>query len=111
MAEWVKVAEAHGFPEGRPVQVEVDGEQVCLARIHDDFLATTDICSHAYVELSDGELLGDEIECPLHGSRFSMRTGEVRNPPATQPIDIYDVKVEGEHVLVWSEPRKGAAGN
>jgi len=111
LPEWVKVAEASGFPAGRPVQVEVDGEPLCLARIDDDFLATTDICSHAYVELSDGELLGDEIECPLHGSKFSMRTGEVRNPPATQPIDIYDVKVEGDHVLVWSEPRKGSAGN
>ncbi|HEX2052789.1 MAG TPA: non-heme iron oxygenase ferredoxin subunit [Actinomycetota bacterium] len=100
MGEWVKVAAVRDVKPGSVVQVEVDGEPVALANIGDEFLATTDICSHDYVLLHDGWLEDDEIECPQHGSRFNMRTGEVLNPPATQPIAPYETRVEGDDVYV-----------
>ncbi|CAN5753830.1 non-heme iron oxygenase ferredoxin subunit [soil metagenome] len=100
MSDWVKVTTAEGVKPGTVVQVEVEGEPVCLANTGEEFLATSDICSHDYVELHDGWLEDDEIECPQHGSRFNMRTGKVLNPPATQSIAPYETKVEGRDVYV-----------
>ncbi|HEU4868703.1 MAG TPA: non-heme iron oxygenase ferredoxin subunit [Actinomycetota bacterium] len=100
MSEWVKVTTVDEVKPGTVVQVEVEGEPVCLANTGEEFLATSDICSHDYVELHDGWLEEDEIECPQHGSRFNMRTGKVLNPPATQSIAPYETKVEGQDVYV-----------
>lgn len=100
MSDWVKVATVGDVKAGSMLQVEVEGEPVCLAYTGDEFLATSDICSHDYVELHDGWLEEDEIECPQHGSRFNMRTGKVLNPPATQSIAPYETKVEGQDVYV-----------
>jgi nitrite reductase/ring-hydroxylating ferredoxin subunit len=100
MSDWVKVASVDSVKPGTVVQVEVEGEPVCLANTGEEFLATSDICSHDYVELHDGWLEDDEIECPQHGSRFNMRTGKVLNPPATQSIAPYETKVEGQDVFV-----------
>jgi nitrite reductase/ring-hydroxylating ferredoxin subunit len=100
MSDWIKVGTVDDVKPGTVVQVEVEGEPVCLANTGEEFLATTDICSHDYVELHGGWLEDDEIECPQHGSRFNMRTGKVLNPPATQSIAPYETKVEGRDVYV-----------
>jgi 3-phenylpropionate/trans-cinnamate dioxygenase ferredoxin component len=96
----MRVASVSDVKPGDVIQVEVDDEPVALANTGDEFLATSDICSHEYVELSQGWVEGDEIECPQHGSMFNMRTGEVLNPPATQPIPTYEVRVEGQDVYL-----------
>ena len=100
MTEWVRVAAVDDVKPGDVIQVEVDDEPVVVANTGSEFLATTDICSHEYVLLHDGWLEGETIECPQHGSKFDMRTGEVLNPPATQPIAVYEVKVDGTDVYV-----------
>ena len=100
MTDWVRVAAVDDIKPGDVIQVEVDEEPVVLANTGSEFLATTDICSHEYVLLHDGWLEGETIECPQHGSKFDMRTGEVLNPPATQPIPVYEVKVDGTDVYV-----------
>lgn len=100
MADWVKVARVDDVKPGNVIQVEVDGEPVALANTGEEFLATSDVCSHDYVLLSGGWLEDDEIECPQHGSRFNMRTGKVLNLPATQPIAPYQTRVEGHDVYV-----------
>lgn len=100
MSEWTRVANIDDLKPGDVTQVHLGDEPLCLANVEGEFLATSDICSHEYVNLSEGWLEGDEIECPQHGSMFSMRTGEVRNPPATQPIAVYDVKVESNEIFV-----------
>lgn len=96
----MRVASVDDVKPGAVVEVEVDDEPVALANTGGEFLATSDICSHEYVLLHDGWLEGEEIECPQHGSKFDMRTGKVLNPPATQPIPVYEVKVEGQDVYV-----------
>jgi 3-phenylpropionate/trans-cinnamate dioxygenase ferredoxin component len=100
MTDWVRVAAVDDIKPGDVIQVEVDDEPVVVANTGSEFLATTDICSHEYVLLHDGWLEGETIECPQHGSKFDMRSGEVLNPPATQPIEVYEVKVEGQDVYV-----------
>jgi 3-phenylpropionate/trans-cinnamate dioxygenase ferredoxin component len=83
------------------VGVEVDGEPVAIVRDSDGELhAINNVCSHQYVLLSEGEVEDCGIECWLHGSQFDLRTGEPTGLPATQPIDVYDIRVDGEDVLV-----------
>ncbi len=87
-------------PDGEAFAVTVDGTAVAVARDGDDFFAIYDECSHAAVELSEGAVEGHEIECWLHGSMFDLRTGKPTNLPATEPVAIYPVKVDGDDVLV-----------
>jgi 3-phenylpropionate/trans-cinnamate dioxygenase ferredoxin subunit len=81
---------------------EVEGTVIALVRIGDDFYAIGDRCSHADVSLSEGEVdPGDRhIECWKHGSRFSLETGQPDCLPATKPVPVYTVKVDGDDVYV-----------
>ena len=75
----------------------VDGVAVAVVRIDDDVYAIGDVCSHANVSLSDGEVWCDEreLECPKHGSTFSLTTGEPQTLPATQPVPVFRTVVDG----------------
>jgi 3-phenylpropionate/trans-cinnamate dioxygenase ferredoxin subunit len=98
----VKVASLADLPENAVSVVEHAGQRIAIYRVGGSIYATTDICSHEYAELSQGYLDTDDctIECPLHGSRFDLRTGAVLSLPAYEPIAVYPVRVEGEDVLV-----------
>jgi 3-phenylpropionate/trans-cinnamate dioxygenase ferredoxin subunit len=82
------------------VAVEVDGVEVAVVRDGGEWFAIRDECSHAAIALSEGDVEGCEIECWLHGSRFDLRTGKPTGLPATEPVAIYPVKVDGDDVLV-----------
>jgi 3-phenylpropionate/trans-cinnamate dioxygenase ferredoxin subunit len=81
---------------------DVGKHRICLVRIEDDFYAIGDRCSHADFSLSEGEIWADEreIECWKHGSTFSLLTGEPQSLPATVPVPVYRVRVEGNHIFV-----------
>jgi 3-phenylpropionate/trans-cinnamate dioxygenase ferredoxin component len=81
---------------------DVDGHRVAVVRIGDDWYAIGDECSHQDYSLSEGEVWPDEceIECPKHGSTFSLQNGEPRSLPATKPVPVYSVRVAGDDVLV-----------
>lgn len=83
-------------------KVTVDGREVALVRIEDNVYAIGDRCSHADVSLSEGEVLRDtkELECPKHGSTFSLETGVPSTLPATQPVPVFSARVEDGRVLV-----------
>ena len=102
MPGYVKLATIHDIPENALCAVEYNGLRIALYNVCGQIYATSDICSHAYAELSEGFLDTDDctIECPLHGSRFDIRTGAVLSLPAYEPIATYPVQVEGEDVLV-----------
>lgn len=92
------MADVGDVKPGQVIQVTVGTEPVCLGNVDGEYLAVHDICSHEYVELHEGWLEGDHVECPQHGSQFSMRTGAERGLPATRPVAAYEVKVEGNDV-------------
>ena len=82
-------------------RVEVNGIPICLARLEDgEVFAISDICTHEEVELSDGLLDEDVVECPAHGSCFSVRTGAVTGLPAREPVATYPVTVEDGEIFV-----------
>lgn len=86
---------------GRPIQVDVDGNPVCVTRVGEEVFAVSNICSHAYAELSDGEVTGHVIECWLHGADFDLRSGKALTLPATDPIETYRVQ-RNENLLTIS---------
>jgi 3-phenylpropionate/trans-cinnamate dioxygenase ferredoxin subunit len=87
---------------GSARRFDVDGHRIALVRIGDDFYAIGDECSHADYSLSEGDVWEDEqeIECPKHGSTFSLLTGEPQTLPATKPVPVYVVQLEGDDVKV-----------
>jgi 3-phenylpropionate/trans-cinnamate dioxygenase ferredoxin component len=84
------------------LRVDVDEHRICLVRIGEDVYAIGDTCSHADVSLSEGEVDVEacEIECVKHGSAFSLTSGEPMTLPATQPVPVYDVVIDGDDVMV-----------
>lgn len=80
--------------------VKVKESRIALYRIQGTVYATSNVCSHAFALLSDGYLDGDCIECPLHQALFHVPTGEVRSPPASEPILTYPTKEEADSILV-----------
>ena len=79
---------------------QFNGEEVCVVNVDGRYYAINNICTHEGGPLADGKLEGYEVECPWHGSKFDVRTGEVTNPPASEPEPTYEVKVEGNNILV-----------
>jgi 3-phenylpropionate/trans-cinnamate dioxygenase ferredoxin component len=90
---------------GTARRVDVGGVAVAVVRIDDDVYAIGDVCSHANVSLSEGEVWVDEreLECPKHGSTFDLKTGEPVTLPATQPVPVYGVDVADGTVTVTVE--------
>ncbi len=88
------------FDNANPLAVEVDGVAVALVKTEGEVFAIYDECSHAAIALSEGEIDGCTLECWLHGSRFDLRTGEPSGPPATEPVPIYPVRIDGDDVFV-----------
>jgi 3-phenylpropionate/trans-cinnamate dioxygenase ferredoxin component len=98
----VSVGRFEDLKPGTAVKVTVGGAPVCVVRCGDDVFAIGDTCSHANISLSEGEVMCDEreIECWKHGSMFSLETGEPLTLPATQPVPVYAVRVDGGEVKV-----------
>ena len=100
MSEYVRVCALSDVPDDGALAVEIGDEPVAVVKTGDEVFAIRDVCSHAEVALSEGEVYDHTIECWLHGSCFDLRTGKPTNPPATQPVPVYRVKTEGDDVLV-----------
>jgi 3-phenylpropionate/trans-cinnamate dioxygenase ferredoxin subunit len=102
-AGFVRVCALSEVPREGALAVEVEGEPVAVVRTGEELFALRDVCSHADVALSEGDVYEHTIECWLHGSCFDLRTGKPTNPPATQPVPTYRVKIEGDDVYVAPE--------
>ena len=100
MTDFVKIGQKKDFKDLAATNVTVGEKSICVARSGDIFYAFDDRCTHAQVMLSRGDLEQDEIVCPLHGARFSIKTGEALTPPAVRPVQTYDVKIQGDDVFV-----------
>ena len=87
---------------GSARRFEIDGVAVAVVRIDDEVYAIGDVCSHANVSLSDGEVWCDEreLECPKHGSTFDLISGQPVTLPATQPVPVFDASVVDGNIVV-----------
>jgi 3-phenylpropionate/trans-cinnamate dioxygenase ferredoxin subunit len=87
-------------PDEGVVATEVGGVEVAVVKSGGQVFAVRDECSHAQIQLSEGDVGNCEIECWLHGSRFDLRTGEPTSLPAYDPVPVYPVRLAGDDVLV-----------
>jgi 3-phenylpropionate/trans-cinnamate dioxygenase ferredoxin subunit len=91
-------------PDDEALGVTVGGQDVAVARHGDEVFAVEDMCSHAAVPLSEGEVSAEgndcTVECWLHGSRFDLRTGKPTGLPATEPVATFPVEVRDTDVYV-----------
>ncbi|MEA2706941.1 MAG: 3-phenylpropionate/trans-cinnamate dioxygenase ferredoxin component, partial [Gemmatimonadaceae bacterium] len=96
------VASLAELAEGTIVQrVRATGDAVCLVRQNGEISALSDICTHQHFSMSQGDLLQDgTLQCAWHGARYDCRTGEVRQVPATSPLPVFQVRLEGDTILV-----------
>ncbi|MFJ8439143.1 non-heme iron oxygenase ferredoxin subunit [Kitasatospora griseola] len=99
-AGYVRACALSLLQEDVPKKVELNGVPVAIVRTDEGVFAINDTCSHANVSLSEGEVEDCMIECWLHGSSFDLRTGKPSGLPATRPVAVYPVKIEGDDVLV-----------
>ena len=107
MADFVKVAQLSDVPPGDMKVVDVGDDQVLLVNVDGNVHACDDICTHAYASLSEGDLDGPEVQCPLHGAVFNVRTGKVLTPPAVDSLRTFEVRVEGDDILVGPAREEG----
>lgn len=98
----VRVAAVADIPDGTGKTFTVEGKTIAIFRVGEQFFALDDTCSHDQVSLGEGEVDVDDlcVECPRHGSLFSLETGRPRTLPAYEPVATYKVWVEEEMIVV-----------
>ena len=94
--------------DSKPIKIDLDGTPLCVTKIGEEVFAIADTCSHSDASLSEGEVNNFKIECWLHGAEFDLRTGEVATPPASIPVETFEVNRNGDELTISS--RKSAEG-
>jgi len=101
-SEFEPVASVGELAEGMVLQrVRASGDAVCLVRYRGEISALSDICTHEHFSMSLGDLLEDgTLQCAWHGARYDCRNGEVKQVPATAPLPVFQVRLDGDTILV-----------
>jgi 3-phenylpropionate/trans-cinnamate dioxygenase ferredoxin component len=102
MGSELRVCSTKDVPTPSSRRFDVEGHRLCVVHLDADWYAIGDRCSHADESLAEGDLWVEEreIECPKHGSTFDLCTGEPLALPATKPVPVYEVRVDGDDVMV-----------
>jgi len=99
----VRICGVDDVPEGEVRRFELDHRPYAVVNLGDEGFRVVDaICSHAHYFLDEGDVDADfeTVECPKHGSTFDLNTGSPRTLPATQPVEVFPVKVENDDVMI-----------
>jgi nitrite reductase/ring-hydroxylating ferredoxin subunit len=101
-ADWCDLGEAEALQEGSSRAFQAQGMRICVIRDAGCFYALSDICTHGYAFLSEGECDTSDgvVECPLHGGLFDYRTGAPKGSPAERDAPTFKTKVEGGRLFV-----------
>tara|TARA_Y100000590_G_scaffold108514_1_gene123370 strand:+ start:17215 stop:17559 length:345 start_codon:yes stop_codon:yes gene_type:complete len=103
LENFVRIASVDDIQDGDMISAEIEDSKVVIAHVEGVLYAFDEECTHAGCGLSDGDLDGNIIQCPCHGAEFDIRTGEVTSPPAVEPLKTYQVRVEGDDILIEYE--------
>lgn len=98
----VRVGKATDVGAGQMRAFKAEGRKVSVANVDGHFYAFDDTCTHQGCSLADGELEGTTVTCPCHGSQFDVRSGEVLEGPAEEPVTSWAVEVQGDDLAVRS---------
>jgi 3-phenylpropionate/trans-cinnamate dioxygenase ferredoxin component len=98
--DYIAAAKVREVGEGSILPVDVKGTHILLSRFGTEVSAVGGVCTHEETDLGLGFVIEDRVVCPLHLSQFDLKTGQVMNPPATVPLKVFNVKIDGETILV-----------
>jgi 3-phenylpropionate/trans-cinnamate dioxygenase ferredoxin subunit len=104
MSEYLNLGKVSDFPEGQVRPFTLDDEKIAVVQSEGRFYAFSNECTHTGAELTSAYTYGSQVVCWLHGSVFDMDSGARLDGPAYDPLTVYDVRVEGDAVLIG---RKG----
>jgi 3-phenylpropionate/trans-cinnamate dioxygenase ferredoxin subunit len=97
---YVAVASVTEIQPGKTRRVVLDGHPVLLANVDGSYYAVDDMCTHEDSSLSLGCLKGELVSCTLHGSRFSVVTGQPMEEPATEPLKTWPVRLRDGKIML-----------
>ena len=100
MAGFVVVGRAEDLEEGGMRAFDVQGTTIAVANVAGTFHAFDDTCTHRQCSLAEGDLEETTVTCPCHGSEFDVASGEVLEGPAREPVETYEVRVEGSNLEI-----------
>jgi 3-phenylpropionate/trans-cinnamate dioxygenase ferredoxin subunit len=100
VSDFFTVARLDQVPPGVLKVFRVKGRRIALSQVDGSFYAIDDLCSHDEGPLGEGALRGDEVECPRHGARFSVKSGAALSLPAVVPVRCHKVRVDGQNIQV-----------
>jgi 3-phenylpropionate/trans-cinnamate dioxygenase ferredoxin subunit len=100
LPRFVKAMELSKLAPGTMAGVEVEGKQLLLSNLGGEVYAVDGVCTHEESLLSQGFMIEERVVCQLHLSQFDLRTGEVSNPPAFEPLMVYNVKIQEGDIFV-----------
>ncbi len=100
MPRFIFATKVSELPDQSATCVEVEGKQFALFNLGGEFYAMDDDCTHEGGPLSDGLILGEEVECPWHGAHFNIKSGKVTLDPATDDVGCYNVRVTGDDIEI-----------
>jgi len=93
VGQYLKAAKTTDVATGKLRCVELAGKRIALFSLGDEIYAIGDLCSHEGGSLSDGDLVGEEVECPWHQGRFNVKTGAACCEPAIDAVERYNVRI------------------
>jgi 3-phenylpropionate/trans-cinnamate dioxygenase ferredoxin subunit len=100
---WIDAGAADSLADGHAISIAAGRRMIAVVRSGGAYYAIEDICTHDGAQLTGGEIEGNEIICPRHGARFCLRTGEALTPPAYEPVQVFETKIENGHLWVHAE--------
>ena len=100
MSQFIKIALKSEIEKGKIKEYQIQGKTIAIANVEGKYLAFDGTCTHAQCALAGGFIDGYTLTCYCHGAQFDISKGDVIAPPATQPLGIYKVKIEGEDLFV-----------
>ena len=105
--EYHAVAKTSEVDDDEAIAVSVGRQDIGIYKISGEYYALADICTHAYAALSDGYVEDGQIECPLHGACFDIKTGKALTAHAAVDLDSYPIKIDGDQILVGLPKKDG----
>ncbi len=98
---FVKAAKTNEIESGSMKTVRMSGKVIALACVDGEYFAIDDTCTHEQCSLgTEGVLDGNVVVCGCHGATFDVTNGKVLSLPAPTDVSSYEVKIEGDDVLI-----------
>jgi len=100
MPKWIYFSRTSEIPSGGHKAITINGTPIVLFNLEGEYYAIENRCTHQDFPLSEGQIIDNQITCPLHGAQFNIKTGEVTAPPAFMDVATFAVRIVEDIIQV-----------